>query len=162
MIRKLLYTLTGLLLTASLAFAVTTPNSFISPQTINRGILQFTNSSSAGTYSTLYTSGLNGSRCYGLYATSSDATNHALTVQFVTGGTRYGGMTINTGTTLPGFANAVPPLNLLSTGNWPGLPVDEKGNPFIQLVTPDTIQATFTTAITSSTFVNLVAFCSDF
>lgn len=159
--RKLLIAL-GALILAGGAWAASTPNSFISPQAINRGILQFTSASSAGTYSTLYTAQANGSRCYALWASASDVTAHTITLQLVNGANKYGGEIISTGTNLPGFANGVPSLNLLSPSNWAGLPVDQYGNPFIQLVSPDSLQATFATAITVGTFINLVASCSDY
>jgi hypothetical protein len=157
LLSALIFTLWG-----SAALAATTPNSFISPQTPNRGILQFTSASSAGTYVTLYTSGANGSRCYGMWLNASDATAHLVTLQIVNSTNKYGGVAITTGTTTPGFATGVPALNLLSPANWPGLPVDQYGNPYIQLVSGDTLQATFAAAITAATFVNIVASCSDF
>jgi hypothetical protein len=50
----------------------------------------------------------------------------------------------------------------MSTTLWPGLPVDSDGNPYIILVSGDTLQATFATALTSTDFVNIVAQCADF
>lgn len=148
---------------AAPADAATTPNSFVAPQTPNRGIVQFLQGSdSAGTYKTLYTASANGSRCYGMFLTSNDATAHVVTVQIVNGGVKYGGVSITTSTTLPGFANAVPAINPMSAGNWPGLPVDANGNPYIQIISGDTIQATFATALTSTDFINIVAICADF
>jgi hypothetical protein len=149
-------------LALSPAFGAGTPNSFVTPQTPNRGIAQFTSSSSAGTYVTLYTAGTNGSRCYGLWATSNDATSHLVTVQLVNSATKYGGVAIATGTTTPGFASGAPSLNLMAAANWPGLPVDQYGNPYLQMISGDTLQATFATAITATDVVNLVASCSDF
>lgn len=152
----------GVAMFASLA--TTTPNSFISPQTPNRGIVQFLQGAdSAGTYKTLYTAGANGSKCNGMYITSNDAATHTITIQLVNSAVKYGGVSINTGTTSPGFLNGAPAINPLLSSNWPGLPVDQYGNPYIQMITGDTLQATFTTAITASPqVINIVATCSDF
>lgn len=152
----------GLLLAAS-AFAATTPNSFVAPQTPNRGVLQFLQGTDvAGTYKTLYTAGANGSRCYGGWITTNDATSHSITIQLVNSTIKYGGAVIATGTTTPGFASGVPALNLLAPGYWGGLPVDAYGNPYIQMISGDTLQATFATALTTSDVINIVANCADF
>lgn len=148
---------------ATVAWAATTPNSYIAPQTPNRGIVQFLQGTdNAGVYKTLYTSGSNGSRCYGMWMTSTDSTAHLVTVQINNASVKYGGTAVTTGTTTPGFANGAPAINLMSAGNWPGLPVDQYGNPYVQLVSGDTIQATFATNLTASNLVNIVASCSDF
>lgn len=161
MFKKLILVLC--LVIPTFAFGAVTPNSFVAPQTPNRGIVQFLQGTdSAGTYKTLYTSGSNGSRCYGMYITSNDPTAHLVTIQLVNGGVKYGGIAISTSTTLPGFANGVSALNPMSTTNWPGLPLDANGNPYIPLVSGDTIQATFATALTASDFINIVASCADF
>jgi len=156
LIALLLFALIGV------ADAAITPNSFVAPQTPNRGILQFTSSSSAGTYSTLYTAGANGSRCYALWTTNNDGSaTHLVTVQIVNSTTKYGGTSLTT-VSSAGFANATPPQNMMSTTVWPGLPLDSYGNPYVQLISGDTLQATFATAITAADVVNLVASCSDF
>lgn len=151
-----------LLCSTSLAsLAATTPNTFVAPQTPTRGIVQFLQGTDTpGTYKTLYTANANGSRCYGMWMTSNDPASHLVTVQIVNGGIRYGGLAASTGTTLPGFADGVAAINLLP--KWPGLPLDQNGNPYIQLVSGDTIQATFATALTASDVVNVAASCSDF
>lgn len=139
-------------------FAATTPNSGISIQTPNRGIVQFLQGTDvAGTYKTLYTGGANGSKISGIYMTSNDSTSHLVTCQIVNSTVKYGGVSTNTGTTLPGFANAVGAINVMSQVNWPGLPIDAWGNPYLLLASGDTLQCTFATALTSSDFINLVA-----
>ena len=151
------------LLASSVAEAATTPNSTVSPQTPNRGIVQFLQGTdAAGTYKTLYTAGANGSRCYGMWMTSNDPASHLVTVQIVNTAVKYGGTAVATGTTSPGFASGAPPINLMTPTNWPGLAIDQYGNPFIQVISGDTIQATFATALTASDLVNIVAACSDF
>jgi hypothetical protein len=148
-------------LVAGPAAAATTPNSFVTPQTPNRGVVQFLQGTdSAGTYKTLYTAGSSGSRCYGIWSTNNDGSaTHLITVQIVNGGVKYGGVAVTTVQTA-GFANGVTPQNLLTL--WPGLPVDQYGNNYLQLVSGDTLQATFATALTTSELINIVASCSDF
>ena len=160
---KLLTFLLALAFTTSAEAAVTV-NSIVTAQTPNRGVVQFLQGTdSAGTYKTLYTGGTNGSICFGLSATNSEAaTNHLLTVQVVNSAVKYGG----TAVTVPfgaGFATGVPPVAVMSAGNWPGLAVDANGNPYILLISGDTLQATFATAfVTGSSTVNAIITCLDY
>jgi hypothetical protein len=145
------------------ADAATTGNNFVTEQTPNVGVVQFLQGTdSAGTYKTIYTAGANGSKCYGGYLTSNDSTSHLVTFQLVRSSVKYGGMAINTGTTLPGFANGVPPIAFMSASNWPGLPTDNANNPYILMASGDTLQATFATSLTSSDFISAVVICGDF
>ena len=161
MLKKFLFAAAlGLLI--SHADAATTPNSVITAQTPNRGVVQFTSSSTAGTYATLYTAGTNGSRCNAMWTTNNDASaTHLVTVQIVNTSVKYGGTAL-TSVSSAGFANATPAQNLMSSTVWPGLPTDSDSNPYLQLVTGDTLQATFATAITSTDVLNIVVSCADF
>src|SRR5439155_5122811 len=104
----------------------------------------------APTWVTLYTGGANGSKITGLYLTSTDATAHVVTCVLNKNGARAGGVAITTGTTKPGFANAVPAINLLAPSVWSGLPYDSDGNSFIFLSNSnDKIDCRFATALTS-------------
>lgn len=155
--------LAALAMLSSVAFAAPTANSIITPQTPTRGIVQFLQGTdTAGTYKTLYTAGSNGSRCNALWSTNNDpSATHLLTVQIVNTAVKYGGVSITTAVN-QGFANAVAPMNLLSPTNWPGLPLDTAQNPYLQLASGDTLQATFATALTASDVVNIVASCQDY
>jgi hypothetical protein len=145
-----------------LLIGATTPNSIITAQTPNRGLLQFTSSSTAGNYATLYTAGPNGSKCTAIWSTNSDASaTHLLTLQVVNTSVRYGGISIAT-TKSQGFASGASPLAILTGSTWPGLPMDSDRNPYLILAAGDSLQATFATAITSGAVVNLEALCSDF
>lgn len=143
--------------------AATTPNSIVTPQTPNRGIAQFLQGTdSTGTYKIVYTAGTNGSRCIGMVMNNNDAiTSHIVTIQIVNGTTKYGGTVLNT---VPGagFANPIPPQSLTSPTVWPGLPVDQYGNPYIQLISGDTIQADFVTALSTTGLINIQVTCNDF
>lgn len=154
---------------AALAFAsgqalsAVTPNSIVTPQTPSRGVVQFLQGTdSAGTYKTLYTAGSNGSKCIAIWETNNDGSaTHLITVEIVNSSVKYGGVAVTTASN-DGYANSTPAKNLMSTANWPGLPIDSDGNPFFFLASGDTLQATFATALTSSTKVNLVAICADY
>ena len=145
------------------ADAAVTANSLVSPQTPNRGIVQFLQGTDvAGTYKTVYTAGSNGSRCNALWLTTSDGTaTHLMNIQVVNSAVKYGGTAVTT-TLGAGFLTGIPPINIMSPTNWPGLPLDQYGNPYLQLISGDTLQVTYTTALTSTTVINLVASCSDF
>jgi hypothetical protein len=145
------------------AFAATTPNSIVTAQTIRRGIVQFLQGTDvAGTYKTLYTAGANGSKCFGMVETNNDASaTHVVTVQVFNATVGYGGTAIITASN-DGYVNTAPPKAMMTPAVWPGLPIDSNGNPFIYLVSGDTLQATFATAITSMDWVNIYVNCVDF
>jgi len=145
------------------AFGATTPNSVVTAQTPNRGIVQFLQGTdSAGTYKTLYTAGSNGSKCNAMWMTNNDASaTHLVTVQIVNSAVKYGGTAL-TSVSSAGFVSGTAAQNLMTGTVWPGLPLDSDGNPFITLVSGDTIQATFGTTLTSSDLINIVVNCADF
>ena len=160
--RRVLWFLVGFLLSASLALAVT-PNSIVTMQEPKVGVAQFVQGTdNAGTYKTLFTAGASGSKCNGLWSTNDDGTaTHVVTIQLTRGGLRYGGVAFTT-TLSQGFSPAAPALNVLNPTLWPGLPLDSDGNPYIQLQTGDSLQATYATALTAGTRISLVISCGDF
>jgi|SRR6185312_14076149 len=145
------------------AHAAVTTNTAVLPQTPNRGIVQFLQGTdSAGTYKTLYTAGSNGSICFGLSMSNNDGSaTHLVTVQLVNGGVKYGGTALTT-VSSAGFASGTPAQALMTPSVWPGLLSDVTGNEYIMLVSGDTIQATFATALTSATLINLEISCVDY
>ncbi len=151
------------LLLPTAAMAAVTANSVVTAQTPTRGIVQFLQGTDvAGTYKTLYTAGANGSRCNAIWMTNNDAAaTHLVTVQIVNATVKYGGASL-TSVSSAGFASGAPPQSLIASGVWTGLPLDSDGNPYIQLVSGDTLQATFATALTASDLLNIVASCSDY
>lgn len=141
--------------------AVTATPVFV--QTPNIGNQTFiSGTDSAGTFKTIYTGATNGSKCVGLYAISNDNTaTHLLTVEIIHGATT----TPIEAVTIPlsGVANTYGvTLNLWSPANFPGMPVDSDGNPYIYLTNGDTLKMTFATAITATDQINVVATCADF
>ena len=160
---RLFALLAALIVLAPSADAAVTANSAITAQTPNRGIVQFLQGTdSAGTYKTLYTAGSNGSVCLGMVTNNSDGSaTHLLTVQVVNSATKYGGAALTT-VSSAGFANGAPPQSLMTPSVWPGLPLDSNGNPYILLINGDTLQATFATALTTSTLINIEVTCYDY
>lgn len=155
-----LFALIGLVLLAAWpACAAVTANSVVTAQTPNRGVVQFLQGTDvAGTYKTLYTAGANGSKCQALWENNNDASaTHLVTVEIVNSAVKYGAVAVTTAVN-DGYANGVPPKNLM----WGGLPIDSDGNSFFFLASGDTLQATFATALTSSTKINLVTICADY
>ena len=104
------------LLAAGAAEAATTPNSVVTPQIPNRGVVQFLQGTdNVGTYKTLYTGGTNGSRCYGMLMNNNDtSTTHLITVQIVNATVKYGGTALAT-TLDAGFANSSTAQPLMSS-----------------------------------------------
>lgn len=154
----------GALLAGWTARAAVTANSIVTAQTPNRGIVQFLQGTdAAGTYKTLYTAGANaGSKCTAVWETNNDGTaTHLVTLEVVNGGVKYGGVAMAT-VINDGYATGVPAKNLMASTNWPGLPLDSDGNPFVFLAVGDTLQATYATALTTSDKINLEAVCVDF
>jgi hypothetical protein len=162
--RKLAILALAFALYCGAVFAATTPNSFVTPQTPNRGLVRFVQGTDApAVFKTLYTAGANGSRCYAMWLTSNDAVSHGIFVGVFNSGNQFGGISINSGTTAPGYSNGNPPLTLFSTTVWgSSLPIDQYGNSYLQLNNGDTIQAEYTGALTASTQINIIAICSDF
>ncbi|MBV8054878.1 MAG: hypothetical protein JO071_06520, partial [Deltaproteobacteria bacterium] len=116
----------------------------------------------AGTYKTLYTAGANGSKCNGLVIANNDGTaTHVITLEVVNGGTSYP-LASFTSTLAPTNNTTYSTANALSSTNWPGLPLDSDGNPYLQLVSGDTLKGTFATALTSSDQIETFASCADF
>jgi hypothetical protein len=163
MIKRLLLSTALVCGVALQAIAATTPNSVITPQTPNRGIVQFLQGTdTAGTYKTLYTAGTNGSKCVALYTNNNDASaTHLITVQIVNATILYGGVAL-TSVSSAGYVSGTPAQALMTPALWPGLPLDSDGNPFLILKSGDTLQATFATALTSTDLINVYAICSDF
>jgi hypothetical protein len=162
--------LLGLFLgSVGVALAAVTPGSIVTLQAPAVGMVQFLQGTdNAGTYKTLFTAGVggtassSGSKCNAMWLTTDDGTaTHLVTVQVSRGGIRYGGVAVAT-TLGQGFVNGTPPLNLFAPTIWPGLPLDSDGNPYLQLMAGDLIQATFATALTAATRISIVVSCGDY
>jgi hypothetical protein len=142
-----------------------TPNSIITPQAPRLGLQNFSTVDAAGTYKNVLQGGSNGTKITGIYASSGDTgLAHLMTFQVQRSGTNFGGVAVSVPANA-GFANGIPPVNLISTANWPGLPTDSDGNPFLFLQsTLDILVATYATGISTgiSATLNAAAVGGDF
>lgn len=161
--KKLISFVIPLLFLASAAFAAVTANSVVTAQTPNRGVVQFLQGTdSAGTYKTLYTAGTNGSKVSAIWMSNNDASaTHLVTCQIVNTTVKYGGVALTT-VVSAGFVSGTAPQNLLTPAIWAGLPIDGNGNPYLTMISGDTLQCTFATAITASDVININAITSDY
>jgi hypothetical protein len=169
---RLLLALALVLLRGGTADAAVTANSAITPQTPNRGIAQILNATStisiannaasaSGTV-TVYTCGANGSKITGLIAGSTDTASAAVQILLVNSSKVYLLMTVTVAAS-SGNAAGTAPVNLWSTTNLPGLPVDTSGTPYLLCANGDTIVAGVqTTAVTSNKAVTLILTAGDF
>jgi hypothetical protein len=82
-------------------------------------------------------------------------------VKVTNGSTDYilGTKTVGAGA---GNAAGTPAVNLLDPAVIVGLPIDSDGNPFLYLVSGDTLTAAVLTQVTSGKLINLQAVTADF
>lgn len=110
---------------------------------------------------TIVTAGSSGSKVVALIAASDDTSARDVEFGITNGGTFY-----PLGTkTIPITAGTVagaPSVNLLDPSIIPGLPVDNDGNPYLLLVSGDTLQAKTLTTVTTAKAVSLTAVYGDF
>ena len=138
--------------------AAVTPNSIITAQTPNEGKLQFTSSSTPGTFVTAYTAGSNGTKVSGIFVNNTDSTaTHVVQCAIFNATVEYSGWSVTTTSPAAGAQ-----INLAFFTTWLGLPVDSDQNPFLYLVNGDTIQCTYATAVTAGKAVNIEIIASDF
>lgn len=153
-------------------YAAVTPNSYVTAQTPKNGTVTFVQGTDgAGTYKTLYTGGTNGTKIVAIWVTSNDGSaSHLVTIQLSTSTSAHcspqsncvGGAAV----TVPvnsGFANGAGAVNFMSATNWPGLPIDSNGQPYLNLSgNTQTLEATFATALTASTQVAITVVTADY
>ena len=165
-----------LVLLAVPVHAAVTPNSYITPQTSKTTTTHFVQGTdTAGTYKTIYVpTSTSGSRIVGIWVTTTDGSlSHLVTVAVSSSTSSHCGTMATSTTCAPGaavtvaansgFAASTPAVNLLTSTNWPGLPVDSDGNPYLALSdNTQTIELTFATALTSSTKLSVTVIASDF
>lgn len=154
--RSLLLAAAAALLAAP-ALAATAPNYAGSPMS---DVAQITNTTGTAAV-TLTTAGSNGSRRFSLACTSTDTAAHSLTVAKVRSGVSYLLATVNIPASA-GNAAGTPRVAVLSTANFPGVPLDPTGNPFLTLQSGDTLTIAVTTAVASGNVVACEASGVDF
>lgn len=156
--KKIILAILALLLPFA-AEAATTPNTFVAPVTPQRESYQYTSASTPAAYTTVYTAGANGSVITALIESNTDnSATHVINCSVFSSAVQYTSSTAVT-TTSPA-AGSWNNINIFTT--WTGLPVDRNGNPFLVLVSGDTLQCTYATAITAAKFVVLTAIGADY
>lgn len=128
-------------------------------------------SANPGTYKIIYTGGTNGSKITGVICISTDTTASHLVQVYVNSvsasvlcSATIADCTSGAGVTVAissGTATGAPATNMLSQVNWPGLPLDSDGNPYIYLTSSQSLQATFATALGAGA-ISCVAIGADF
>lgn len=158
-LKRFLYTALVIAFGCGDALGATTANTFIAPQTPQRESVQFTSSSTPGTYATAYTAGANGSVITALVESNTDnSATHVVNCSVFNAATQYISSTAIT-TTSPASSSW---NNIDIFAAWTGLPKDQNGNSFLILVSGDTLQCTFATSITAAKFVVVTALGGDY
>lgn len=153
---------TSVVLSPISAFAATTPNSFVTPQSPRTGNAVMTSSTSAGTNVLLFSGGTNGSRCNSIVVTTNDSSGHNI---------QWG--IYPSGSSNPSFISAVsiianqgilnPSQPLLTSSVTVGLPVDQYGNQYVHLNAGDNLYVSWNTnTISGSNVIGVYAVCADY
>jgi hypothetical protein len=154
----------GLLASVSLAWAQTTPNNIVTPQTSTNGLLSFVQGTGTGTANALqdiFTAGANGSRCNGMTITNTDTVSHAVNLVLESGGVPRTLVTVAT-VAQQGNLSGTPPLAPLTPTLWPGLPVDSNNNSYLVLKATDKLRAKFQTVLSPGAQIDVYVTCVSF
>lgn len=155
----------GLLGAALLLFAerpllgAVSQNLFVTAQTPKFPKVQITNANNL-TAQTLYTCGANGTLITGMWATSTDTS--ARDVQISVLNTSTYNIVTATVAINAGSVAGTPAVNLMSQANWPGLPLDNNGNPYFHCISGDVLQAGMIVQLTAAKFMNVFLVAADF
>jgi hypothetical protein len=108
-----------------------------------------------------YTAGANGSKIVGVIAASDDTSNRDIQISLTNGGTSYP-LATKTVPLASGTSAAAAPVNLLDPSVIPGLPLDSDGNPFLYLISGDTLTFEALVTVTSGKHVTIHVIGADF
>ena len=98
----------------------------------------------------------------GMFITSNHpSAAHLVTCQIVNGGVKYGLVAL-TSVSSAGYVSGTNPQNLFSQALIPGLALDSDANPYLFLITGDTLQCTFATALTAAAWLDIIVIAADF
>lgn len=148
-----------LLGTASVALASVTQNGFVTPQTLDNGVVAFTSSSTPGQQQTIFTGGANGSKCNAGWIVGNSATNINISI----GTFGFYDVTIQIiGGVSPGYGTASPAISFMSAVAWPALPLDSDGNPYLILKSGQTLVAAISAAPSAGSNMVVKAQCANF
>lgn len=141
-----------------------TANSFVSGQTPNRGAVTFIGTTdAAGTLKNLYVAGPNGSDVYGVVAVNNGATIHNATLVINnSGGTVLAQLNTVSVPASAGNNGTATPAALMTPNVWPGLAVDENGNPYLRVNSGDTLGAKYATAQATAETLSLYCLAVDY
>jgi len=105
---------------------------------------------------TVYTGGANGSKVSSLIAVSTDTAAHDVQVSITNGGTSYplGTVSVVAGA---GNSSGVNSVNLLDPTKLLGLSFDSDGNPYIFLISGDTLTVSALPTVTSAKLITVTA-----
>jgi len=105
---------------------------------------------------TVYTAGANGSKISSLIATSSDTSARDVQISITNGGTSYplGTVSVAAGA---GNSSGASSVNLLDPTKLLGLAFDSDGNPFVHLISGDTLTASALTTVTSGKLITVTS-----
>jgi hypothetical protein len=105
---------------------------------------------------TVYTAGASGSKVSSLLATSTDTVARDVQVSITNGGTSFplGTVSVVIGA---GSTSGVPAVNLLDPTKLVGLALDSDGNPFIHLISGDTLTVAAQTTVTTAKAISVTA-----
>ena len=105
---------------------------------------------------TVYAAGANGSKVTALIATSSDTSARDVQISITNGGTSYplGTISVPIGA---GNSSAAVSVNLLNSTALPGIAIDSDGNPYIHLVSGDTLTVSALSTVTSGKLITVTA-----
>lgn len=128
-----------------------TPNSVVTVQTPKNGKVQIANGD-AQAQKTIYTGGAAGSKVTGLLLQSTDTSARDVQISITNGGTSFplGTVTVPIGA---GNAGTVPSVNALNSAQLPGLPLDSDGNPYIFLISGDTLTVSSLSTVTAAKLI---------
>ena len=141
-----------------------TANSFVSVQTPNRGAVTFIGTTDAtAALKNLYVAGANGSDVYGIVAVNNGATAHNVTLVINnSGGTVLAQLNTVAVPIAAGNNGTVTPTALMTPAVWPGLAVDENGNPYLRVNTGETLGAKYATAQATTETLSLYCLAGDY
>lgn len=130
----------------------TTPTVAKQPQ---NGKVQIANGD-AQAQKTVYTAGANGSKVTSLGFVSTDTAPRDVQISITNGGTSYpiGTVTVPIGA---GNSGTVPSVDGFNSGQLPQLKFDSDGNPYIHLVSGDTLTVSALTTVTTAKFITATA-----
>ena len=121
----------------------------------------FTNADAANTKKTIHTAGANGSKVVAVTASSTDTSNRTGQLWLTRSATSYLLASVIV-ITLAGTDGSAPAQNLLTSGLWPGLPVDNDGQRYLFMESGDTLQISFTAQVTAAKEIDVVAVAGNF